>query len=413
MDFDQLETFLEVARHASFSRAAEKRFRTQPAISSQIRGIEEEVGAKLFDRSGGKVSLTAAGKAFLKYVEDTLDARKAMLVAIAEMERVPRGEIIVGANEGTCLHILPYVFADFKKQYPDVSVNIKRSDYAKILESIIDNSVDFGVVSLPVTDNRLTVVLIHRDELIIIAPPQHPLGKMKSATIADASKFPLIVPKAGHTRDAIEQLFHERRLKPNFTMELDSSELLKRFVAADVGIGFIARSNVEEDVRAKVLVAIPDGRRPGAPRSGAGVPQRQSSQPGRPGFHRHCGEAQIHARIGADPKSMTKLSSRLLLCCFWLCRAVPAKHGAAPASQKAARANARLGAPVDCRQSRWKQALLRGSSRRRHRPADRHHGHRRRFQESRTPPGRHWRLHRHRLHVLVFLRRNQARTARH
>ena len=100
MDFDQLETFLEVARHASFSRAAEKRFRTQPAVSSQIRGLEEEVGAKLFDRSGGKVSLTAAGKAFQKYVEETLDARKAMLVSIAEMERIPRGEIIVGANEG-------------------------------------------------------------------------------------------------------------------------------------------------------------------------------------------------------------------------------------------------------------------------------------------------------------------------
>jgi LysR family transcriptional regulator, low CO2-responsive transcriptional regulator len=257
MDFDQLETFLEVARHTSFSRAAEKRFRTQPAISSQIRSLEEEVGAKLFDRSGGKVSLTAAGKAFQKYVEESLSARKAMLVAIAEMERIPRGEIIVGANEGTCLHILPFVFADFKKQYPDVSVNIKRADYGKILESVIDNSVDFGVVSLPVTDNRLTVVLIHRDELVIIAPPNHPLGKLKSAMIAEVAAFPLVVPKAGHTRDALEQLFHDRRLRPNYTMELDSSELLKRFVAADVGVGFISRSNIEEDVRAKVLVAVP------------------------------------------------------------------------------------------------------------------------------------------------------------
>src|SRR5215831_19207814 len=256
MDFDQLETFLEVARHTSFSRAAEKRFRTQPAISSQIRGIEEEVGAKLFDRSGGKVSLTAAGKAFLKYVEESLDARKAMMVAIAEMERVPRGEIIVGANEGTCLHILPHVFADFKKQYPEVSVNIKRADYAKVLESVIDNSVDFGVVSLPVTDNRLTVVLIHRDELVLIAPPQHPLGKVKSAAVADVAKFPLLVPKAGHTRDALENLFYERKLKPQYSMELDSSELLKRFVAADVGVGFIARSNAEEDVRAGVLAMI-------------------------------------------------------------------------------------------------------------------------------------------------------------
>jgi LysR family transcriptional regulator, low CO2-responsive transcriptional regulator len=257
MDFDQLETFLEVARLSSFSRAAEKRFRTQPAISSQIRALEEEVGAKLLDRSGGRVSLTASGKLFLKYAEDTLESRRTVLRSIAETERVPRGEIIVGANEGTCLHILPEVFAEFKKRYPDVAVNIKRADYGKILESVIDNSVDFGVVSLPVTDPRLTVVLIHRDELIIIAPPHHPLAKMKSAALTEVAKFPLVLPKAGHTRDALENLFHERRLKPRYAMELDSSELLKRFVAADVGIGFIARSNVLEDTRAGVLAAIP------------------------------------------------------------------------------------------------------------------------------------------------------------
>ena len=257
MDFDQLETFLEVARLSSFSRAAEKRFRTQPAISAQIRALEEEIGARILDRSGGKVSITAAGKLFQKYAEETLEARKAVLTAIAETERVPRGEIIVGANEGTCLHILPEVFAQFKKQYPDVAVNIKSADYAKILDSVIDNSVDFGVVSMPVSDPRLTVVLIHRDELVIIVPPQHPLAKLKSATIGDAARFPLVVPKAGHTRDALEDLFYENKLKPRYAMELDSSELLKRFVAADVGVGFIARSNVQEDVRANVLVAIP------------------------------------------------------------------------------------------------------------------------------------------------------------
>lgn len=257
MDFDQLETFLEVARLLSFSRAAEKRFRTQPAISSQIRALEEEVGAKLLDRSGGKVSLTAPGKIFLKYAEETLESRKMVLTAIAEAERVPRGEIVVGANEGTCLHILPEVFAQFKEQYPTVAVNIKRADYARILESIIDNSVDFGVVSMPVTDSRLTVVPIHRDELVIIAPPHHTLAKMKSASVAEVTKFPLLMPKAGHTRDALETLFYERRLKPQYSMELDSSELLKRFVAVDVGVGFIARSHVLEDVRAGALAVIP------------------------------------------------------------------------------------------------------------------------------------------------------------
>ncbi len=257
MDFDQLETFLEVARLSSFSRAAEKRFRTQPAISAQIRALEDEIGAKLLDRSGGKVSLTAAGKAFQKYAEDALQARKNIVNAMAEMERVPRGEIVVSANEGTCLYVLPEVFAEFKKQYPGVSVNINRLESAGILESIIDNSADFGIVSLPVNDNRLTVVPIHRDELVVIVPPRHPLAKSKSVSIADAARYPLLVPETGHTRDNIEQLFHERKLKLNVSMELDSSELLKRFVGADVGIGFIARSNVEADARAGLVVAIP------------------------------------------------------------------------------------------------------------------------------------------------------------
>jgi DNA-binding transcriptional LysR family regulator len=121
---------------------------------------------------------------------------------------------------------------------------------------VIDNSVDFGIVSLPVTDTRLTVVPIHRDELVVIAPPQHPLAHLKTATVSEVASFPLLVPKSGHTRDALENLFHERRLKPQISMELDSSELLKRFVAADVGVGFIARSNVTEDLRANTLSII-------------------------------------------------------------------------------------------------------------------------------------------------------------
>ncbi len=256
MDFDQLETFLAVARHSSFSRAAERRFRTQPAISSQIRALEEEVGAKLFDRSGGRVALTGAGKVFQEYTEQMLDSRRSMLTAVAEMERVPRGEIVVGANEGTCLHILPEVFAEFRKLYPEVGVQISRLERAKIMESINDNSVDFGVVSTPVDDKRLTTVNIHQDELVIIAAPQHSLSQMKQSTVADVAQFPLLLPRAGRTRDALDHLFEERRLKPRIAMELDSSELLKRFVAADVGVGFIARSNVSEDVRAGALAAI-------------------------------------------------------------------------------------------------------------------------------------------------------------
>jgi LysR family transcriptional regulator, low CO2-responsive transcriptional regulator len=256
MDFDQLETFLEVARLSSFSRAAERRFRTQPAISSQIRALEEEVGAKLLDRSGGKVAVTGPGKVFQKYAEDVLEQRRVMLVSLAEMHRVPRGELVVSANEGTCLHILPEVFAEFKRQYPSVAVSVKRLEHNKILEAIIENSCDFGVVSMPVPDKRLTVVPIHRDELIVITPPQHPLAGQNKASVAEVVEYPLLLPKVGRTRDALETLFHERKLKPRISMELDSSELLKRFVAADVGIGFIPRSHVAEDLQANALAAL-------------------------------------------------------------------------------------------------------------------------------------------------------------
>jgi DNA-binding transcriptional LysR family regulator len=256
MDFDQLETFLEVARLSSFSRAAERRFRTQPAISSQIRSLEEEVGARLLDRSGGKVAVTAAGKVFQKYAEESIEQRRVMLITLAEMHRVPRGEIVVSANEGTCLHILPEVFADFKQQYPSVAVNVLRSEHNKILECIIDNSCDFGIVSMPVPDKRLTVVPIHRDELVVITPPSHPLAGRRGVSMADTVEYPLLLPKVGRTRDALESLFHERHLKPVISMELDSSELLKRFVAANVGIGFIPRSHVTEDLRAKVLAVL-------------------------------------------------------------------------------------------------------------------------------------------------------------
>ncbi|HWC15699.1 MAG TPA: LysR family transcriptional regulator [Terriglobales bacterium] len=255
MDFDQLNSFLEVAKLSSFSKAAERCFRTQPAISSQIRALEEEVGAKLFDRSGAKVTLTVPGKAFQAYAEDALRSLKAVKTTIAEMERTPRGEIVVGANEATCLYILPEVFADFKRQYPKVSVSIQRAETTKTLESVLDQTVDFGVVSMPVKDSRLTAVPIHHDELVLITSARHPLAQLSHVRLEEIAKYPLVLPKLGRTREAIDEVFQNADLKQNVSMELDSSELLKRFVAADVGIGFIARSNTSDEVHSGNLMA--------------------------------------------------------------------------------------------------------------------------------------------------------------
>ena len=325
-----------------------------------------------------------------------------MLTSLAEMEHVPRGAITVGANEGTCLHILPEVFADFKKQYPDVSVNIKRADYARILESVTDNSVDFGVVSLPVKDNRLTVVLIHQDELVIIAPPHHPLGKMKSASVGDLAKYPLVLPKAGHTRDALDELFRERRLKPNYSMELDSSELLKRFVAAGVGVGFIARSNVQEDVRAGVLVAIPmaDAQL----RRDLALVFRKDKALSRAALafieiaKKLKSSAAWTSKIEVDEDTPSPAFCARCSCSLpfsiVLARTSPPRLRLSPARQTRPTL-AYLQA--DRGQGDRQQALHLGGSRRRQRTARRHHRPRRRFQEGSAPTRREWSLQQHRL----------------
>ncbi len=253
MDFEQLKAFVEVARNASFSRAAEKLFRTQPAISAQIRALEEDIGARLFDRTGGRVTLTGGGRLFLEYAEETLQARRNIIRALAEMARTPRGQLVVSANEATCLYILPQVFAQFKGKYPRVSVSIARHERSRTLEAVLSQEVDFGVTTQPVNDPRLTIVPVHKDEMVVITATGHPLTSKSTTKLAAVASYPLILPKQGRTRDAIDQMFASGQLKPEISMELESNELIKRFAAAGVGIGFQARSNTVTEFAAGLL----------------------------------------------------------------------------------------------------------------------------------------------------------------
>src|SRR6185437_1273513 len=196
MDFDQLHAFLEVARLKSFSRAAIQCFLTQPAISASIRLLEEEVGARLFDRSGGKVALTEAGRLWQPVAEALLRARQDGIQAIADLDHAPRGELQIAANEGSCLHVLPEVFAAFKRQHPAVQVRIRRGEHNDILEAVLENRADFGVVSLPVRDSRLKVIPLHRDEVVAAVAPGHVLaGNGTSAAAADLARHALLLPR--------------------------------------------------------------------------------------------------------------------------------------------------------------------------------------------------------------------------
>src|SRR5579871_4093201 len=175
MDFDQLHTFLEIVRLKSFSKAAQTCYRTQPAISAQIRQLEQELKTELFERFGSRISLTTAGRVFAGYAEQILDLRRRVQDEINELERVPRGELVIAANEATCIYVLPQVFAEYKKQFPGVQLQVDRSYGARVVEAVTDSLADFGITQLPVHEKRLQVADIHSDEIKLLAPGKHPL----------------------------------------------------------------------------------------------------------------------------------------------------------------------------------------------------------------------------------------------
>ena len=250
MDLDQLHTFLEIVRLKSFSKAALSCYRTQPAVSAQVRQLEQDLGAPLFERLGTKIALTPAGKIFAEYAEQILDLRRRAQDQINELERVPRGELVIAANEATCIYVLPQVFSEYKKQFPNIQVMIDRSYGSRVVEAVVDNQADFGVTQLPIKEKRLQVVRIHADEIVMIVPPDHPLADKQSVTQQDLLGHPLLLPKVGTTRNRIAEWLEPIEDELQVSMELDSTEMLKRFVMAGLGASFIATTHCAAEVAA-------------------------------------------------------------------------------------------------------------------------------------------------------------------
>ncbi len=253
MDFEQLRTFQQVCRLSSFSRAAEKLGVTQPAISAQIRSLEKEVGARLFDRDGGKVTFTAAGRLFEPFADHCLQCQSHIILAVNDLYRSARGEVSVSCSEATSLYILPPVFALYKKQYARVNLNIVRSEHARSLEAVLNRDVDFAIASLPIKDARLVVQPIHRDDIVLVVAPTHPFAVREVVKLNEMIQFPMLQLKHGRQRTQLDNFFQHHEVQPRIAMELDSSELLKRLICAELGMGFLPHANVRDDEHSGLL----------------------------------------------------------------------------------------------------------------------------------------------------------------
>jgi len=250
MDFDQLATFVYVAKLKSFSRAGQKVFRSQSAVSAQIRQLEQAYHARLLDRSAKSVELTPAGVVLFDYAEKLLRLRDESVQVVADRGDIVQGPVVFGANEATCLYVLPDIFAEFQKRFPLVHISIFRNFSHKILQRVEDGSIDVGIVTLPTKSPNLKVHHIHRDRLRFMVSTRNPLAQRSKLTLEEVASQPLIFPRTGYTRQVLDKLFRPYRSRIHVTMELPSIGMIKRFVGADVGVSFISESFARDQVKA-------------------------------------------------------------------------------------------------------------------------------------------------------------------
>jgi DNA-binding transcriptional LysR family regulator len=249
MDFDQLRTFIEVAKLGSFSRAAEKVMRSQPAVSAQIRQLEEEYGHKLFDRTAKAVRLTPAGEVVLDYAQQLLELRTNSSRAVSDWNGKLQGTLSIGANEGTFLYVLPRVLAKYHRKFPDVKISVYRSFTHKVGEKVEEGAVDIGVLTMPVKSASMKVIPVFRDRILLMVGSGNALFNRRSATLQEFAQQPIILPKTGSIRKVIEKNLRPYRDNLKITMELTSVTMIKRFVAAGFGVSLICASFADDNVR--------------------------------------------------------------------------------------------------------------------------------------------------------------------
>jgi len=249
MDFDQLTTFVQVSKLKSFSKAGQKVFRSQSAVSAQIRQLEQAYHAKLLDRSAKSVELTPAGEVLFEFAERLLRLRDESMQVVADRGNVVQGPVAFGANEATCLYLLPDILAEFQRRYPLVQISIYRNFSHKILQRLEDGSLDLGIVTLPLKSPNLKMHTINRDRLRFMVSAKNPMAQRSHVTLEEIASAPLIFPKTGFTRQVLDKLFRPYRSRLRISMELPSIGMIKTFVAADVGISIISESFARDQVK--------------------------------------------------------------------------------------------------------------------------------------------------------------------
>ncbi|MFK7857634.1 MAG: LysR family transcriptional regulator [Granulosicoccus sp.] len=257
----RLQVFHIVAGVLSFTRAAEILHMTQPAVTHQIRQLEEELNARLFDRSNNRISLTAAGEQVLEYAERIIGLYGEMSESVKALTGDRAGLITIGASTTIAEYMLPGLLGEFRQHFPDVQIRLRVANTDAIVTLVADNSIDLGVVEGEVDNQLLRAERCQQDELQLMLPPGHPLASREKVEPLELTAYPFIHREDGSgTRSVIERYLRDNGVDEhalNRPFELGSTEAIKGAVQAGMGITIVSRATVSRELALKQLVARP------------------------------------------------------------------------------------------------------------------------------------------------------------
>ncbi|MEW5791309.1 MAG: selenium metabolism-associated LysR family transcriptional regulator [Pseudomonadota bacterium] len=257
----RLQVFHTVARLLSFTKAAEILHMTQPAVTFQIKQLEEQFNTRLFDRTHNRISLTEAGTIVFEYAERILNLYSELQNRVGEMTGDVRGVLLLGASTTIAEYMLPRVLGDFKERYPEVQVRMHVANTDRIVSMVEDNTIDLGVVEAAVSNKSLAVRKCCMDQMVAIFPPTHFLAQQSSVRAADLLNYAFVSREEGSgTREVTNEYLAAAGLDPNdlnITMELGSPESVKGAVEGGLGISVVSEATVRKEIALGTLVAIP------------------------------------------------------------------------------------------------------------------------------------------------------------
>lgn len=253
MELHALKVFQSVATEKSFSRAAEKMLRTQPAVSLAVQRLEAELGERLIDRSGKELLLTDAGKIVFDFARRFENLGAEMSNALAEMRDNASGVLSVGANESTSLYLLQHI-VNYRRLYPKVKVRVRRSLSSKIPQQLIDGELELGVISFDPQDERLISQVIYTDHLAFVVSPEHRFGSRESVSITELGMETFVAHNVlSPYREIVLREFQRHRVALNMDVEMPTVETIRRMVQRNEGVAFLPRLCVEQEVESGLL----------------------------------------------------------------------------------------------------------------------------------------------------------------